>query len=670
MLHLDFESASRVDLKERGLDNYSKDPSTHVLMLAWAINEALPQVWFPQDGPMPEQLELMIRRPEIKKAAFNAEFERTILRDVLKIETAVSAWDDPMINARYASIAGNLEFVGKVLGLPEDKAKLKTGKALIKFFCSPNKKGEFNTREEHPEKCAQFVDYCKQDVIAEREIGEKLKAFRLTEKEKKVFLLDQKINERGIPTDTLFGKNANAIIDFERAKLTREMCALTGLENPNSPKQLLPWLKSQGYPYGSLGKKWITKALGNTDGVGFQNTGVSQNGRRGLELRQQLAKSSVSKLVTLAQVVNADGYLRRQYVYYGAARTGRWSGRAVQMQNLPRGSMKKFDEAVEAIRQYAGPADIDKIRAFGPPLEVVANCLKGAFRAPNGKRFIACDLSTIEVRILGWLAECLGINEVFEQGLDPYKSFGVRFYKKPYEAITKEERQVCKPAVLQCGYQAGGGELKRDKNGDVYKSGLWGYAEEYGVDMTQEAAAEAVALYRETYPEVVAFWRKCENASIAALQTGEPQRVGPVVFGAVKPCKMLWILLPSGRRLHYIRPQLETEDGWDGTPRTKLSYEGNLIGKIWGCKHAYGGIWTENLCQAIARDVLVEGMLAADAGGFTLVGSTHDELLSLEDENSSLNLAALRQHMITRPTWAPDLMLDADGWEDQIYRKE
>ena len=246
----------------------------------------------------------------------------------------------------------------------------------------------------------------------------------------------------------------------------------------------------------------------------------------------------------------------------------------------------------------------------------------------------------------------------------------MRFYKKPYEAITKEERQVCKPAVLQCGYQAGGGELKRDKNGDVYKSGLWGYAEEYGVDMTQEAAAEAVALYRETYPEVVAFWRKCENASIAALQTGEPQRVGPVVFGAVKPCKMLWILLPSGRRLHYIRPQLETEDGWDGTPRTKLSYEGNLIGKIWGCKHAYGGIWTENLCQAIARDVLVEGMLAADAGGFTLVGSTHDELLSLEDENSSLNLAALRQHMITRPTWAPDLMLDADGWEDQIYRKE
>ena len=133
---------------------------------------------------------------------------------------------------------------------------------------------------------------------------------------------------------------------------------------------------------------------------------------------------------------------------------------------------------------------------------------------------------------------------------------------------------------------------------------------------------------------------------------------------------MLWILLPSGRRLHYIRPQLETEDGWDGTPRTKLSYEGNLIGKIWGCKHAYGVIWTENLCQAIARDVLVEGMLAADAGGFTLVGSTHDELLSLEDENSSLNLAALRQHMITRPTWAPDLMLDADGWEDQIYRKE
>src|ERR1700677_5079609 len=265
LLHLDFESASRVNLKERGLDNYAKDPSTRILMMAYAFWNDVPRVWFPHERPFPDDLRLAMERPEITKAAFNAEFERTIFREVLKIDTPVSVWTDPMINARYASIAGNLEFVGKVLGLPEDKAKLATGKKLIKLFCEPNKKGEFNDWNSHPEEWAAFVEYCKQDVIAEREIGEKLKVFLLPPKEKKVFWLDQKINARGIPTDPLFGKNANAIVDNEHARLTKQFQDLTGLDNPNSPKQLLPWLKAQGYPYGSLGKEWIAKALGNTD---------------------------------------------------------------------------------------------------------------------------------------------------------------------------------------------------------------------------------------------------------------------------------------------------------------------------------------------------------------------------------------------------------------------
>ena len=368
-LHLDFETASQINLKTRGLDNYATDSSTHVLMMAWAVNDAFPQIWLPQDGPMPEHLELMIRRPEIKKWAFNAEFERTILQKVLGIVTPVSAWADPMVMARYASISGNLEFVGKVLELPEDSVKLTTGKKLIKLFCEPNKKGELNTRETHPDEWLQFIEYCKQDVVAERVIGEKLRAFRLPLMEQKIYELDQTINERGIPVDMNFVRKASRIVKEEQEELTTEQKALTGLDNPNSVKQLLAWLKTQGYEFGSLGARWVRRALGDTISE------LTPTGRWALELRQQLAKSSTAKLEALSNFVCADGRLRRQYVYGGAARTLRWSGRAVQLQNLPRPSIKDVEGAVCAILT----GNRAEVRKFGNPLEVVSSCLRSAF---------------------------------------------------------------------------------------------------------------------------------------------------------------------------------------------------------------------------------------------------------------------------------------------------
>jgi DNA polymerase bacteriophage-type len=371
LLHVDFETASRVNLKERGLDNYSKDPSTHVLMMAWAIGDALPQVWFPHEGPFPEHIELMIRRKEVAKSAFNADFERTIFREVLKIDTGIQSWEDPMINARYASIAGNLEFVGKVLGLDEDKAKLATGKKLIKLFCEPNKKDQFNTRETHPAEWAEFVEYCRRDVIAEREIGRKLRAFELPPTERRIYELDSAINGRGLPVDMTFVRCASKVVEEERADLTKEFVELTGLENPNSVKQLLAWLKEHDYPYGSLGAKWVKKAL--------LDTCMLASGRRALELRQLLAKSSTAKLEALAKLTGPDGYLRNQYVYGGAARTLRWSGRGFQPQNLPRPTIKDIPGAIAAILT----GDREAVRKFGPPLEVVASCLRGALCANN-----------------------------------------------------------------------------------------------------------------------------------------------------------------------------------------------------------------------------------------------------------------------------------------------
>lgn len=667
-LHLDFESRSRCDLKTRGLDNYAKDPSTEVLMLAWAINEAPPQLWEPRLGPMPEQLAVLLTRPEVVKLAFKSDFERTIFREVLKIDIPIRQWVDPSDLAKYASIAGSLEFVGNVLGLKEDKKKLAIGKKLIKLFCEPNKKGEFNDWNSHPEQWEAFCEYCRQDVIAEREIFRKLKgAFSLPPLERRIWALDQEINDRGMPVDPVFVEGATKIVGEETAARMNEMVTLTGLENPNSPKQLLAWVKTQGYPFGSLGEKWVTKALAEAK--------LTEEGEAGLKLRQVLAKSSTAKLVKLKDFTGPDNQLRGQYVYYGAARTGRWSGRGVQLHNLPRGTVKKkvFHAAVEAVRS----GEVEAVRAFGPPLEVVSSCIRGGFRAPKGKHFVVCDLSAIENIVLGWLSNCRGILEVFEKGLDPYLSFGVKFHGRPYEDLLAEyesgetlTRQNLKPPVLGGGYGLSGGKLAKDKNGDEIKTGLWGYAANMGIELEQEFCAQAIGIFRESYPEVVDLWKNYENAAQAAIRTGEAQRVGQITFRCKTPGRMMYIDLPAGRSLHYIRPKIELRQITEDWENVNISYEGQLpMSKVWGRLWTYGSKITENIDQAVSRDVLAHGMLLAAETGFAICGTTHDELITLVDNNSSLGLTQLHDAMIAQLKWAPTLPLKAAGYEDEIYKK-
>lgn len=378
-LFIDFETRSRTDLSTRGLDNYCADPSTGVLMMAFAVNEALPEVWFPTDGPFPDHLRLMIERPEILKVSFNAEFERTILQQILGITTPIRSWADPMIMARYSSIAGNLAFVGEVLGLNEDQKKSADGRRLIKLFCSPatrKKKDpagmpEFNDVTTHPNEWSAFVEYCRQDVIAEREIFHKLKAFRLPPDEQRIYELDQEINERGFPVDVDFIQKASKIVAEEREELLSQMITLTGLQNPNSTQQLLGYLQTQGYEFKSLGAKWVTKALGDTV------SDLTKDGQSALRLRQQLSKSSVSKLETVADLVCADGRVRRAFVYGGAARTMRWAGRGFQPQNLKRPTIKDVEGATLAILT----GDRGEVRKFGNVLDVVSSCMRGVICA-------------------------------------------------------------------------------------------------------------------------------------------------------------------------------------------------------------------------------------------------------------------------------------------------
>ena len=283
------------------------------------------------------------------------------------------------------------------------------------------------------------------------------------------------------------------------------------------------------------------------------------------------------------------------------------------------------------------------------------------------KHLVVCDLSSIETRVSAWVAGCDSLLNVFKVGRDPYLEFAVKMFHVPYEEVTKHQRQLAKPAILGACYQLGGGEDSTDKNGDDIRTGLYGYSANMGVEMTQEFAHECVQVYRQSYPEIPSAWRKLEKAAILACQTGLPHSTCRVLFHAI-PNKLLYITLPSGRRLSYVRPQLE-ETTWNGEPSYKLSYENNILGG-WGRTHTYGAKIFENIVQAISRDILACGMLKATEEGFTVVMHAHDELVCLEDVDSRLNVSRLRACMTFTPPWATDLKLDAAGFQAERYKKD
>jgi DNA polymerase len=296
----------------------------------------------------------------------------------------------------------------------------------------------------------------------------------------------------------------------------------------------------------------------------------------------------------------------------------------------------------------------------------VSSCLRGAFKAPPGKQFVVADLSSIETRVAAWIADCTSLLKVFAEGRDPYKEFGSKIFGIPYDQISKEQRQLAKPAVLGSVYGLGGGDDSFDKHGDEIRTGLYGYSQGLGVDIEKEFAHECTDIYRRTYLEIPSAWRKLERAAILACQTGLPHSTCHMLFNAI-PGKLLYITLPSMRRLSYIRPQLE-ESIWGGEPSYKLSYENNVLGG-WGRTHTFGGKLLENCTQAVARDILATGMLRAKEMGFEIVATAHDEIVCCEEIGSPLNGEKLRECMIRPLDWAPDLPLNAEAYQSERYKK-
>jgi len=711
--HLDWETRSVLDLEEVGLDVYLSHPSTKIIMANYCRSNRSIKTWEPHLNPdLPAELEDMLLDPFCTLYAWGSNFERQVALRLLGIDKPVTEWVCVMSAARYAGIPGSLDEASKVLKLGA-QSKL-DGNKLIRTFCEPVDVGgedtlfgiseaTFNTPYTHPLEWKQFFEYGVGDIIAEKAVLKKIRPFWPSEEEWETWRLDAKINQTGWPVDLLLVQNAREIALRTREPLLARMKELSGLANVESRNQVLNWAQNQGYLFDSLGKDLIARALaGECD--------LTPEGKEMLELRLQTAKSSISKYTALADMTAADARLRYQYTYYGA-HTGRWAAHGVNVGNLLKPSKlveQKLDLAVNLVRKM----DYDGVvREFGKPLDVAAGVQRSAFRAPEGKKFVCCDLNAIENRVLGYLARCPAILEVFEKGLDPYIAFAVQMYKQSYEELLAEyeagdkgKRTICKAPVLGGGYALGPGEERIGDNGLRYWTGLMGYARNMGIELTQEEATKSIEVLRKAWVEVTWLWKDMERAAAFAIRhpghltgVGVPElqwefdlfdRLGrkihePLLNFKCHSDKVLELILPAGRPLFYWSPRVETQHKtWtgirDGRTITR-EYDQDVIfyhakdpkTKQWVETDTFGGHLVENADQGEARDILVDGLKRADAMGFEVCGSTYDEAVTLVDINSNLGVEELCQCLATpHERYKGQLPLAASGFEDIIYRKD
>lgn len=643
-LFLDYETRSLADLEEVGTDNYAKDVSTEILMLGWAFDREEISLWQPHIEKPPKKLVDGLRDPSVIKIAWSSQFEYNITKRKFgyyihdeDFFIPLPQWRDPIVLAHNLSLPGKLEKVGEILKMKELKDE--RGKELIKMFCSPVSKGGemtlfgiapplFRDWNSHPKEWAEFCQYCTQDVRTERDLWFRLLKIPFPERDWMGWLLDQKINEFGMPGERELGEKALRIALKFHQDQKNHLRAMTGLKNPNSDKQFKEWLSTRNWPWNSLRANYVAAELENPEST------LTQEAREALEVRRDVKKSSYKKLQRFLAVLSADDdRLRNQFKYMAAARTGRWAGGDVQVQNLPRGekAVKKnlgralqllFAEDYDTIKKEFYD-DVKDPKKKVSPMAFVITLLRSLFKAKQGKKIVVADLNAIENRVLGWVAGCKDILDVFRTCNDcgilctmasvpfccphcgcrkarcPYISFGTRMYKKSYAEMWaayvagfEDERQNSKPAVLGAGYGLGGGEMFKNENGDMVRGGLWGYAKSVcGVDMPKELAHESVQIFRDSYPEVVQLWDDLEEAWKQTLRTGKRIRVGEVTwdkkakqwvehptmradssFANGNHCViefqrkrmeggsyMVRMVLPSGRALHYLNATIDEE---------------------------------------------------------------------------------------------------------------
>ncbi|MGD6778441.1 DNA polymerase [Sutcliffiella horikoshii] len=647
LLSIDIETYSSVDLIKSGVYAYCESNDFEILLFAYAFDDEEVQIVDLAAGEkMPADILKAMTDSTIIKTAYNANFERTCLAKYFHQPMPPEQWRCSSVHALMLGLPGYLDGVAKCLKLKVQK--MKEGKALIRYFsvpCKPTKVNEGRTRNlpEHDfDKWSTFKDYCRQDVEVERQIRKKLESFPIPKVEQKLWELDQQVNDEGVLIDHILVTNAIQADKAFQDKLFEEAVRLTGIENPNSPAQLKGWLLKQGLEVESLAKKNVEALMSEVE-----NPKV----RRLLELRQAMSKTSVKKYEAMERSICADQRIRGLLQFYGANRTGRWAGRLVQIHNLPRTCLKDLQIARELLESGSYEA-LELL--FESVSDVLSQLIRTAFIPSKGHRFVVADFSAIEARVIAWLAGERWRMDVFQSHGKIYEASAAQMFKVPIETIGKGSplRQKGKIAELALGYGGSKGALMQ-----------MGALE---MGLTEVELPDLVSAWREANPNIVKLWWGIEAAAIKAVKE---KAVVKMQFGLTFHYTkgILFITLPSGRSLAYVRPRIEIDERFG---KEQLTYEGTEQGsKQWGRIPTYGGKLTENIIQAVARDCLAVAMLRLDKSRYRINFHVHDEVI-LDVPVGTGSMEEVEEVMGQPIEWAPGLPLGADSFETFYYKKD
>lgn len=664
-LNIDIETFSSVDIKKAGLYRYVQSPDFQILLFAYSLDGAPVQIIdFMQGEQIPAEIISLMMGNDVVKHAYNAPFEWYCLSKYFQLSDNdrifwLNQWHCTMLHGLYCGYTAGLAATAVALGLPEDKRKMGIGSALIRAFCIPckptNKNGHRTRTLPHhePEKWNLFKEYCKQDVVTEMEIERRLSNFPVPEQEQKLWQLDQQINSYGVAVDKQLIEGALYCSEIITNELMNEAIDISGLDNPKSVKQLSKWLEEEtGEEITDLQKGTVSNLISTLD---------NEKAVRMLEIRQELSKTSVKKYAAMDVAVCEDSRVRGLLQFYGANRTGRWAGRLVQVQNLPRNYM----DTLSIARQLVKNKKIDALKLiYGNVPDTLSQLIRTAFIPSNGNVFISADFSAIEARVIAWLAGEQWRQEVFATHGKIYEASASQMFGVPIEKIVKGNpeyalRQKGKVAELALGYQGSSGALI---NMGALSMGL-----------TEEELPDIVYRWRDKNKRIVDLWYSLEAAALSVMRTGQPAGIKGLLFAREGDYQneqdFLTITLPSGRKLFYPKPFLSLND----FGKEALHYHGvNQNTKKWEVISTYGGKLVENVVQAIARDCLAVSLERLAQAGYQTVFHIHDEAiidlqLTADEETEIKTISDIMGQSIS---WAPGLLLRADGFAAEYYKKD
>lgn len=646
VVFLDFETRSTVGLPNTGVYPYAEHPDTGIWCMAYAFDDEEPQVWLPTDGNLPDRLAQHIWNGE-EMHAWNAQFERLVWRHKMTawVEPTLTQWHCTM--ARAATYGLPLHLAQAASALLVDEQKDMEGKRLMMQMSRPRRLDEDGRPVwwDDPDKLRRLIEYCKQDVRTERAIHHKLQEPSCSER--RIWVLDQQINDRGVGLDLPLIEAAKecAEVALEQANTRLEEITNGEVTAVSEVVSLTAWLNKHT-PCDSVAKPAVEDMLARE---------VPADVREALMLRREAGKSSVAKLATMLDYRAADGRAHGLLQYMGASGTGRWAGRGIQPQNFPRGVVKDVENFIPAVLNK----NLDAIRSAGAaPMEVISSMLRSTFIAKPDHRFIVEDYNAIEARVLAWLAGQEDLIELFRTGGKVYETMAATIFDVPVESVAKgsKERHVGKEAVLGLGYQMGWSKFQAR------------CASQAKVQLSDEKAREAVTAYRAKNDKIARLWSSMEQAALSATNL-RPVRIAGGKIEFFRSGEWLVMRLPSKRTLKYFKPRaVERETPWGATKTGVMVTGVNSTTKQWGNQYLYGGLLVENAVQAIARDLLADAMVKLDDAGYPIVLTVHDEVV-VEPQYGFGSQEEVERIMQTVPDWAVGCPVTVEGWEGERYKK-